>query len=328
MVERLSIHTEFVQRELSTELPIVSPESFPLPHRADTFARPLSYADEKKLTERRGFAAEQANIANKILAVLHEDSSGLSVEKAVGVYYLLVDWRANLPLASFGHGPTRSQYDLTAPITDEFPNCDRLGGTSRFCAAPTWSEESQVWIGGSPTPASEVMELAQSHAIGRFDSEGAGDILQTSVELPDGRQVAGNLLLRGTKAREFLQIHKACSAARGRDVSQYETGGDPILSVTGRQADRLDTLAAALRSFARMQPGECTPEVWARHAYLLFQSPQQNRGSDAVIRTFLAIMPAHLNGTAPEVLQDIDLRAYAQNQEDFVAGLTEETKWL
>ncbi|SCF74071.1 hypothetical protein [Streptomyces sp. Ncost-T10-10d] len=138
-------------------------------------------------------------------------------------------------------------------------------------------------------------------------------MLQNWVFLPDGRQVAGNRILRGKAARQIGAELAARVAARALDASRMEVGGNPIYTVTPEPADSDHLFSAAMEVLA--DPA-LTPESCATTRYLLFQAPRAKKGSDAVTRTYTVAVGAGLLGTdAPALPADIDLRCYVLGQE-------------
>jgi hypothetical protein len=305
---------------------LIGPESFPMPDRADTFARPLSDADQTTLASRREFGVRQAEAANDVLAALQTLEQPLTANDWNEVYETLTRWRSSLDAARLGQGVAQGRDRITTPITDESPNRDRVGNLGRLRAGATWSDEAQAWVGGLETPASRIVAEAGARAATRFDAEGiTGDELQNTVHLPDGTVMRGNRIVRGEAAHQIALELKRGVAARGHDVGQFETGGeDMMFTITADAADRAAIFQAALQELTSQQPGQCTREAWANVAYLLYQSPQYKKGSDAVIRTFLVAAGTHLVGEAPILPQDIDLRAYISTQDEFVRYVIED----
>ncbi len=300
----------------------IGPESFPLPDRADTFVRPLNDADQMELDERLGFATLQSEAANGALTVLNTCATP-TAETWASLYASLTQWRSGLAVARFERGVVHSRDRITLPITDASPNCDRIGRFGRLLAGSVWSDEAQAYVDGIPTPASRIMEAAGERARERFIAEDIpGDELQNMVRLPDGSVVCGNRIVKGHAARAVALELKRRVEARGHDVSQFETGVDDIMfTITANEAGRRTIFQSAMQELASQKSQECTPETWANIAYLLYQSPQYKRGSDAVIRTYLVAAGAYLLGSAPVLPQDIDLRAYTMSQNDFVSYL-------
>jgi hypothetical protein len=310
-------------------LPLVTPDSFPMPDRANTFpyGQPQTEAEQEKLAKTQAFAELEAAEANRVLGELRSPEFPGTADAWRGVYGEVTNWRFNLAVASSGHQfvegaqgiPAEAQRVLM-PITDDATNRDRIGTNGRLRFRPEWDDTQQTFVGGQPTPASEISDTVGRIAEERFAAEGnATDTLQTAVTLPDGRVVNGNKLVRGETAKAIPQALKQGVAARGHDVSRFDLGGDGIMfSETGTEADRAAIFEAAMDALASEQPGQMSIDSWANTAYLLYQAPQYKRGTDAVIRTFLVAAGTRLLGEAPVVPQDVDLRAYTMGQEAFV----------
>lgn len=122
----------------------------------------------------------------------------------------------------------------------------------------------------------------------------------------------GNQLARGAAAEKIAAELVARVAARGRDTSTMEVGGDPIYAVSADDKaaetfhgvaviDLAQSFSAEVRLVDRL-------EAWQHARYLMFQSPRTKKGSDAVTRVFLVAVGAALFGVAPVMEQDADLR--------------------
>lgn len=306
----------------TAEAHVITAESFPFPDRADTFARPLSEGDQRRLEGLRRFAGLQAAAANKALETLAASGATPTVEDWSKIYQSLTDWRSGLNAAHFGKGVVQGKDRITTPITDASPNRDRIGAVGRLRANSQWSDEAQSWVGGEQTPSSRVAERAGERVTRRFDAEAPdSDELQNIVRLPDGTAVNGNKIVRGRKAAQIAQEIKQGVAARGHDVSQFDTGGDMMFTVTATEADRTRIFAAAmdrLQELSSLPKNEITDKDLAEVVYLLYQSPLNKKGSDAVTRPYYVVAGKYLQGKAPAVPQDIDLRAYTMSQDQFV----------
>jgi hypothetical protein len=302
----------------------IMPDSFPLPDRADTFARPLSDVDQIALAQRREFANRQAEAANGVLAAIQDRETPPSEDDWGAIYESLTLWRSRLDAGRLGQGIVQGKDRITTLITDGSPNRDRIGDPGRLRAGAAWSSDAQAWVGGEPTPASRAVAEAGKRAIARFEVEdNHGDELQNIIQLSDGSVLNGNRIVRGGLARRIALELRNGVAARGHDVSRFETGGDLLFTVTADEADRITIFNAVMQVLANERPGQCSEQTWANIAYLLYQSPKYKKGSDAVIRTFLVVSGTYLLGYVPKLSQDIDLRAYTSTQSDFVDYMTQ-----
>lgn len=196
------------------------------------------------------------------------------------------------------------------------PNYDRLGDIGRLRAGATWNDQSRTYEGGEPTPASEIMLAYAQATIARFDHEQADDELVNLVQLPNGRTIAGNRLVRGDAARQLADELLARAAARGQDTSRMEIGGEPIYAVTAApdEADIMFNNALYLLADAPALDLDDRFRAWQAARYLLYQAPRTKKGSDAVTRVFLVATGTLLFGIAPTLEQDVDLRCMVLGQ--------------
>jgi hypothetical protein len=129
-------------------------------------------------------------------------------------------------------------------------------------------------------------------------------------------------LLRGSAAHHAATELVVRVVARGGDTSRIITDGDLIYIASTLEKDRRATFHGAMTLLAQ---GHAVPATAVtarlRTTYLLYQAPRRKRGSDATIRTFLVAAGAHLLGHPPALPRDLDLRAYVQPEERFVADL-------
>ncbi len=301
----------------------ITKDDFPFPGRADTFARPLSESDRAELEGRKEFAGWHATAANAGVARLRALGPRPTAAQWRAEYGTLIDQRAEQGVAQFGQDHTTGKERFQIPITDESPNRDQIGSTGRLRAGSVWSDEAQAWVGGEPTPASRTFEEAGQRAKERFAAEEVtGDVLQNRVRLSDGSEVDGNQIVTGEAAEQIALELKAQVAARGIDVSTFETKGEDLsFTITAKAADRERILQDAFDQLGR--PEKLTIHTWADNAYKLFQAPENKRGSDSVIRTFIAEIGEYDLGRVPKFPHDIDLRANTMSQSDFVNYLVE-----
>ncbi|MCA1219282.1 hypothetical protein [Streptomyces sp. 8L] len=280
----------------------------------------LRFADPGKQAQVRAFADRQADAATTArdrLAGLWAVSASHSDRMAAlsTVYAELVNWRYQLATEAtgrLGQGIAYSPERFRTPIARNI-NYDRLGRVGRLREGAEWDARSRTYKGGVSTPAYEAMVLYGRAAKARFEAEGIdGDVLQTWVTLPDGRKIPGNRIVRGGTARAVARELNARVSARGLDASRMETGGELIYTATPSPQDTATLHAAALSLLA--DPG-LTVQTYLTARYLLFQSPQTKKGSDAVNRTFIVAVGALALGTqAPILPADIDLRCYVLSQ--------------
>jgi len=297
----------------------LSSENFPTPRMAIRGDLTLSDVD--------WFAAEQANAANLAVDYLDNtlDSTTESQQPAVfaSLHDQLVDWRYQVAVA---HGSSTSQAErFLVPITDETPNIDPVGSNVGFWnKGSKWDESLGREAGGEETPATRLVVEVGEWINARFDEEGnPGDFLQNQVRLPNGQMVNGNSLLRGEVAHEQNRQGIERAKNNGVDTSQFDYKGDFIYTKTATEADRT-TIRRALYDYltqleAVYQRGETvTVRQWAEAAYLLYQSPENKKGSDALSRVYLMALASRWMQTAPAMPDDIDWRAYTKGQRRFV----------
>ncbi|TXS61184.1 hypothetical protein [Streptomyces sp. sk2.1] len=282
----------------------------------------LRTTDPVKQARIRAFAAEQAAIANTVrdrltaaLATAQSHASRLAVMRAA--HQQVTEWRYQAALRAssrLGTGIAYSAERFRTPITAATLNYDRIGRVGRLRDGATWDEETRTYQGGAATPAYDAMVAYGQAATDRFTTENiTGDVLQNWVDLPAGRRVAGNRILRGEAARRIGAELADRVAARGLDASRMETGGNPVYTATPTLTDSDQLFTAAMETLAAPS---LTLETFATARYLLFQAPRCKKGSDAVTRTFTVAVGAALLGTdAPDLPADIDLRCYVLGQE-------------
>lgn len=314
---------------------LITAASFPTPDLA------LRTNDPAEQTRVRAFADVQAAAAEDLYRHLADaDLATLRFHQRLDVLRAAIRtttrWRHELALAA----PGRLGVGI-APDADRFlmshreggDSYDRLGYTGRMRAGSTWDPVSCMFVGGDDTPASRIISRYGQYALDRFNIEAPwGGILQNIVRLPDGRKFTGNRLLRGAEAiRPVARELKARVAARGRDTSTFETGGDPVYAVTAHPYDAdvfhdtaLINLACA---FAPGQFRDNLISVWQESRYLLYQGRQTKKGSDAVTRVFLVAVGAALLGVAPVMEQDTDLRCMVLGQADATEMPADEALW-
>lgn len=187
--------------------------------------------------------------------------------------------------------------------------------------------------GGGETPASHQVAKAGEWLNARMDNEQdnevAEGVLQNRVVLPSGRVVNGNLLLRGEGAHEQNVIGVLRAKASGVKTSWIAVNGDIAYTQTATEADRKiirqELYAYAAQIEAEHQKGNPpTVKQWAEIAYLVYQSPEMKKGSDAVNRVFLMTLASRWLKVMPTMPQDIDWRAYIRGQEQFIEDVLAE----
>lgn len=284
---------------------MITADSFPTPDLS------LRSGDPVQLQRVRAFGGEQAAAAE---AARKRLADGFDVADLRAVHADLIRWRHDLALrapARIGQGLALDASRFVTSLEDGGPNYDRLGYLGRLRHGATWDPETQTFRGGNETPASRIM-LRYGRAVhDRFSLErNEGDVLVNLVTLPDGTVRAGNRLVRGAEAASISVALVARLAGRGRDVSQIEIGGNPCYAVSADDSARATLFSAALTLLV----AERSLAAWQAARYLLYQSPQTKKGSDAVTRVFLVAVGSVLLGQAPILDQDVDLRCAVLGQ--------------
>lgn len=296
----------------------ITADSFPTP---DLAQRGGDATEQQRIT---AFAQHQADAATAILTRLAADWSDLDGPGRVAALRAAnaeaVAWRHGLALQAprrLGDGLPHDASRFATSLRDGGPNADRLGYLGRLRDGAEFDPATRLYVGGESTPAHEVMLRYGRAALDRMDREARGeDELLNVVRLPGGRVVDGNRLMRGAAARRIADDLIARVAARGRDTTTMEVGGDPVYVVTA-DPDAADTLfnvalallagAAELGPFPRLR-------AWQDARYLLYQAPRAKKGSDAVTRVFLVAVGALLFGRTPVLQHDVDLRCMVLGQ--------------
>lgn len=279
---------------------MITAASFPTPDLA------LRSRDPVELRRVRAFAAAQAAAAES--ARLRLLVGPLDVFALHAVYSDLIHWRHRLALAApgrIGQGLPLDASRFVTSLVDGGPNYDRIGPMGRLRHGSVWDPASRTYVGGAETPAYRVMVRYGRAVSDRFARcHNSGDVLVNLVTLPSGRVLPGNRLVRGAAAAAVSAALLARLARRGRDTSRIETGGSPCYAISAPDPSRAAMFAAALTLLADAP----SLSSWQAARYLLYQSPQTKKGSDAVIRAFLVAVGSVLFGHPPVLDQDVDLR--------------------
>lgn len=303
---------------------LITAQNFPTPQLA------WRTHDLAKLRTIQSFAHAQAATATNLLDLLNlRRFEIVQRHKRKMILAEAFDWvcqwryfealKSPRPQGDHDAGVDPKRYLIT--IAEAGVNYDRLGTVGRMRDGSTWDEQTRTYVGGMPTPASEI--LAHYGAIARDRIAALGDHDDqyiNVVTIPGaGRLLTGNRLVSGVWARRVADDLVARMARRGVDVSKIETGGELIYAITTRAE-----WAEVLRNIAFIQLAGALEhdelagriEAWQLARYLLYQGPKYKKGSDAVIRVFLVAVGALLFGTAPVMQQDADLRCMVLPQEE------------
>ncbi len=283
----------------------------------------LALRDPAQEQRVRQFAEQQATFAETIRVRVGADWRNLSPSRRVeALRYTLrmtTEWRYNLAAESpgrLGAGAPLDAARFRTRIRDGQPRIDRLGYSGRLRVGARWDETTRTYVGGDTTPAHEIMLRYGKAAHDRMDKAGAGDVLVNPVVLPTGRTVDGTRLVRGEQAQQIAADLVARVAARGRDASRMETGGDPVYVVTADEHNRalmVNHALALLAADKSLDPEHALPAIQAAR-FLLVEGPQMYKGSDATVRVLVVAIGAILTGRALILEQDMDLRCLVHGQ--------------
>jgi hypothetical protein len=317
-------------RHSGIQLSRVRNNTFGFPARADTFARPLTFADKSTINSRKAFGDEQVKVSNEALAGLNELTTNkpqITEQDWREVYEWFIDWRYDFAVKLSGHqfgGNIPLNLDLIRrKVSDDAPNNEIIGNVGWLRVGATWVEETNTWEGGLETPSSEITRDFGQLALQRFtnaEKKPGDDVLQNVVTLPDGTSVNGNKLLRGNAIKDMREER---IAMRGPDAKRFYPEDDICIAVSGEPEDREKIFNSVMMTLAEQKPGEGTFDTWANCSYLLYQAPITKRGWDAVIRNFIVVSGIYMLGSSPKIPQDIDFSAFVVGQQEFVEYLRE-----
>ncbi|GAA1281653.1 hypothetical protein [Saccharothrix xinjiangensis] len=294
----------------------ITADSFPTPALA------VRSSDPARRAKVAAFAEVQAQAAEQLRVLLDQDLRDMAhplvrIERLRVAYAQAHAWRYSLALGgpdARGSGTVLEARRVLLSLERGGDNMDRLGYVGRHREGAQWDPERQQYVGGTPTPAHDVLAHYGRLALARFDREGVtGDVLRTVVRAPSGAEIRGNKLIRGRTAARITQVLADRLAARGHDVSRMETGGDPIYAVTGSTTSRGLCWTTGMAVLGAAEPGDAA--AWRTAAYLLYQGIGYKRGTDAILRVFLVAAGAVLLGEAPVLPHDLDLRCMVLGQE-------------
>lgn len=320
----MAIHSETLSREAALVVPHIGPESFPTPRLAYTFGPNPSEEEIAILQRRESFAYWHADLANAVLAELDRMTEPPSAGTWTYIYHSIIAARAEQDVSDLRQSSVvYDRASMLTPITDDMPNYDRLGTRRQSYYGAVFDPALKTYVGGEPTPASDVREDAGRRALERF-TDPTVDVLQNKVRLFNGRTVNGNIIVRGAAAQECSGIIRERIKNRGFSVEHYDVGAtDKMYTITASASDRAMIFSDVMLQLSKLRVDVCTPESLAQIAYELYQSPQNKKGSDAVIRTFLVVAGTYIMRCPPILREDIDFCAYTQQQDVFVREMAD-----
>jgi hypothetical protein len=287
----------------------ITADSFPTPDLIKVTNNPAAWDQLER------FSHVQAVAANRALSTLTEliDRQRVSAPEAFERVYLEVSaWRHAVAQEKSGQRPGAAPEHYKREIRY---NVDLFGPGVRRDGS--WLDfEKAAFVGGRPTPGSRVSERLAKVALARFAAEAPdADFLRTIVRLPDGSQVAGNMLMRGTAVgmncfnvdRSFDGLVATVTAERAERAQLRLTGFEALAHLDGMRATG---------NLQRPHDGDAH-QVFADAAYYLYQGPQFHRGSDATTRVLLAAAHTRIFGAPPRLPHDVDVQAYIVGQQSF-----------
>jgi len=293
---------------------IITAASFPTPDLIKRTSNPAQW------DQQGGFAKFQAAAANDALAWLGPrlDAATTPFEREANflqLYRNLAEWRYQLAAhREEGRSPNAELEQYRTPIAADKAMVDSFGAGLRSEGGRIDVDTGTI-TSGIQTPASRLSARLGKIIRARFDAEAPGkDSLQNRVTVPGGQVIDGNLLLRGGLA----------ASARGheRPIAGY------YVTVTGEQKDRHALQREAFGLLANLEGRRAVGETdlfqdrnarlaFVQAEYFLYQGPEYERGGDAIIRTLLVTAHARVFNEALRLPQDIDVMAYAADQQAF-----------
>ncbi|MFD7156025.1 hypothetical protein ACFV9C_15570 [Kribbella sp. NPDC059898] len=279
----------------------ISGRCFPTP------AVVMTSVDPAVADQLRGFAAVQAVEATAALQVLDRElaGAGTRAERVAGfeaAYRHVAEWRYQLAVEGKWVRPGASAEDVRARI--------EFGMNYRLSPAVGRREP------GSPayTFLTELERVALDRLDGRHE-------LQNVVTLRDGSTVNGNIL-------HFVP------APDDEATRRFFPDGlpDEVKTQTAGPEDREVLRRASFETLAELEELKADPknpahrQAFADAAYFLVQGPEFQRGSDAIMRTFLVAAHARVFDAAPVLPQAIDLDGMVRGQEGFNQVMREQLR--
>ena len=259
----------------------ITGRSFPTPDVVKTMNNPAAW------DQLGGFAEAQAAEANAALALLDErlGRAATKVDRTEAfedAFWHVTDWRYEMA----AHGWTRPgahAEDVRTPIS----------------TAMTYALTPFVGNRESGSPAFRL--LSDLDWVARDRLKGADEV-RNMVRLRDGRSIEGNLLFQDDRGLVFTETAAGSDRLTLRRAA-FETLAD--LEAKRADAGHLDPKDPELR------------QQYADAANFLIQAPEVQRGSDAIMRTFLVAAHARVFDAAPVLPQAIDLDGMVRGQDAF-----------
>ncbi|MGW6199166.1 hypothetical protein ACWF0M_23670 [Kribbella sp. NPDC055110] len=292
---------------------IITPASFPTPDLIKKTNNPAQWDQLNR------FATFQAAAANRSLAWLNQRLDTATTPFArnaafIELYRNLAEWRFQLAHQAGGRSSNSELEQYHSPI-GERSMVDSFGPGLRSEGGGRISVETGTIVRGNQTPASKLSARLGGIIHARFEAEAPNaEVLQNKVTVPSGQVINGNQLLRGGTAASARGIPRAIEGF--------------YVTATGEEKDRHVLQAEAFGLLADLEGRRAAGETdlfadrnarlaFVQAEYFLYQGPEYQRGGDATIRTLLVTAHARVFDEALRLPQDIDVMAYAANQEEF-----------
>lgn len=255
----------------------------------------------------------QAAEANAALGVLAErlegaGSQGERVAAFEAAYRHVAEWRYQVALEGEWTRPGADADDVQATIGE--------GEWMGYRLSP-----GAVDMREPGSPAWKLLSELEQVALQRL---GGQHQLQNVVTLRDGTTVNGNLL------------HYVVATRDPATGAPFPGHPDQVRTQTAAYADREVLRRASFEALAELEGARAagTAEVrdpaqrqaFADAAYFLVQGPEFRRGSDAIMRTFLATAHTRVFDAAPVLPQAIDLDGMVRGQEGFSRVMHEQLR--
>ncbi|MFF0264276.1 hypothetical protein [Kribbella sp. NPDC004536] len=250
----------------------------------------------------------QAQEANAALGVLEErlDGAGSRAERVAAfeaAYRHVAQWRYEVAVEGRWQRPGASAEDVRTP----------LAPGSGYRVTP------DNWLPDRDTPAFKMLKKLEQVGLDRLAGETS---LQNRVTLRDGRRVNGNTL--GLQPGRYRFTGEVIEGSVEVAMTYAEAGDREVL----RQA-AFEALAELEEARAGAGTDPQDPEqrqTFVDAAYFLVQGPEFQRGSDAIMRTFIAAAHTRVFDAAPVLPQAIDLDGMVRGQDGFSQVMHEQLR--
>lgn len=252
--------------------------------------------DSADWDELGGFAQVQADEANEVLAVLDERlAAAATVEDRVtafeDAFRMVATWRSQLAVDGTWTRPGSRAEDFGKPIAE-----------GRWCEiSPHFRTRDKE------SPAYQRFAALEEIALQRL---AGGRVLQNVVDLRDGRTIDGNLLKSVHGTNEV--VTETATLEHREELRRASFEALARLEAKRAEAGRLDAHDPESR------------QAFTDAAYFLIQAPQVQRGSDAVMRTFLVAAYTRLFDEALRLPEAVDLDGMVRGQDGFSAVMAKD----